>query len=214
MSNTLVELRQNIDEIDQALLELIMRRLRVSREIATAKPDGSPVYRPAREALLMHKLLLELDGNVEREVVARLWRVLLASSVRSQSPSFRIVSLEGLENFTLEFSAGFLDFVFCATGEEMIEMLSKNKADVAFFPYSKLKKIASLLGKKTGIYLNHKIDNVAIICKNMPEETGFDMPIFKDSRFEEPKIIEKASFSEISDSNEYVHIGAWVNLTG
>ena len=212
MSNTLSELRQKIDEIDQALLELIMRRLRVSREIATAKLDGSSVYRPAREALLMHNLLLQLDGNTEQEVVARLWRVLLASSVHSQRPNFRIISHEGLEDFTFEFSAGFLDFVFCSTGEELIQKLSKNQADVAFFPYSELAKIAGFLGKETGIYLNHKMDNVAIICKNMPEETGFDISIFKDSRFEEPRIIEKAGFSEISDIKGHVHIGAWVNL--
>ena len=50
MSNVLVELRQKIDEIDRALLELVTKLLSVSREIAIAKPGGSPVYRPAREA--------------------------------------------------------------------------------------------------------------------------------------------------------------------
>ena len=213
MSNVLVELRQKIDEIDHALLELVTRRLNVSRQIATAKEVGSPVYRPAREALLMHQLLSQLDGTVEHKVVERLWRVLLASSVHSQRSNFKIVSLQGLEDFTSEFSAGFLDFTFCRTGEHIIKQLSENRADVAFFPYSELAEIASSLGEKTGIYLNHKMDNVAIICKNMPEETGFDISLFRDSRFVEPSIIEKLGFRLNSDSSEHVHIGAWVNLS-
>ena len=213
MSNVLVELRQKIDEIDHALLELVTRRLNVSRQIAIAKPGGSPVYRPAREALLMHQLLLKLDGTVEHKVVERLWRVLLASSVHSQRPNFKIISLEGLEDFTSEFSAGFLDFTFCSAGEHIIKQLFENQADVAFFPYSELAEIASSLGEKTGIYLNHKMDNVAIICKNMPEETGFDISLFRDSRFVEPRIIEKPGFSLNSDSCEHFHIGTWVNLS-
>jgi chorismate mutase len=214
MSNVLVELRQKIDEIDHALLELVTRRLNVSREIATAKPNGSPVYRPAREALLMHQLLSQVDGTVEHKVVERLWRVLLASSVHSQKPNFKIISLHGLEDFTSEFSASFLEFTFCPTGEHIIKQLSENWADVAFFPYSQLAEIASSLGEKTGIYVNHKMDNVAIIGKNMPEETGFDISLFRDSRFVEPSIIEKPGFSLNLDSSEHVHIGAWVNLSG
>ena len=213
MSNVLIELRRKIDEIDHALLELVTQRLNVSRQIATAKEVGSAVYRPAREALLMHHLLSQLDGIVEHKVVERLWRVLLASSVYSQRPNFKIVSLQGLEEFTSEFSAGFLDFTFCRTGEHIIKQLSENQADVAFFPYSELTEIASSLGEKTGIYLNHKMDNVAIICKNMPEETGFDISLFRDSRFVEQSIIEKLGFSLNSDSSEHVHIGAWVNLS-
>ena len=212
MSNVLIELRQKIDEIDHALLELVTQRLNVSRQIASAKEVGSSVYRPAREALLMHHLLSQLDGIVEHKVVERLWRVLLASSVYSQRPNFKIVSLQGLEEFTSEFSAGFLDFTFCRTGEHIIKQLSENQADVAFFPYSELTEIASSLGEKTGIYLNHKMDNVAIICKNMPEETGFDISLFRDSSFVEPNIIEKPGFSLNSDSRELFHIGAWVNL--
>ncbi len=213
MSDVLIELRQKIDEIDHALLELVTRRLNVSRQIAIAKEVGSSVYRPAREALLMHHLLSELDGIVEHKVVERLWRVLLASSVYSQRPNFKIVSLQGLEEFTSEFSAGFLDFTFCRTGEHIIKQLSENQADVAFFPYSELTEIASSLGEKTGIYLNHKMDNVAIICKNMPEETGFDISLFRDSRFVKQSLIEKLGFSLNSDSSEHVHIGAWVNLS-
>ncbi|GIS15561.1 MAG: hypothetical protein CM15mP117_09930 [Alphaproteobacteria bacterium] len=81
MSDTLLEIRQKIDKIDQALLDLIRQRLSLSNEIATVKLDGSPVYRPAREALLMHKLLLQIDNDFEKDVVIRLWRLLLASSV-------------------------------------------------------------------------------------------------------------------------------------
>ena len=113
MSNTLVELRQQIDEIDKALLDLVKMRLNLSHEVIAAKTADSPVYRPAREALLMQKLLLQLNGEFEKEVISKLWRLLLAASVHSQRPDFKIVSLSGLEDFTNQFSVGFLKFEIC-----------------------------------------------------------------------------------------------------
>jgi len=213
MSDTLLEIRQKIDKIDQALLDLIRQRLSLSNEIATVKLDGSPVYRPAREALLMHKLLLQIDNDFEKDVVIRLWRLLLASSVHRQKPKFKIISLRGLEKFTQEFSSNFLEHEQCETEKDIIKKLLENDAEIAFFPYSGLSKIGMHLGKKTGIYLNHKIDNVAIICKNMPEETGFDISVFKSSNVLETAIIEKPGFLAENNSKELVYIGAWVNLT-
>ena len=212
MSNRLVELRQKIDEIDEALLNLVRRRLALSREIASVKAEGSPVYRPAREALLMHKLFLQIDDDIEKEVVIRLWRLLLASSVQSQKTTFKIISQQGLEKFTQQFSAHFLSYTFCHTGQELIDQLLKSDADVGFFPYADLTQIASYCGLKTGIYLNHKIHNVAIICKNIPEETGFDISVFKSSNVKEENIFEKPGFHAKTKFDELVYIGSWVNL--
>ena len=212
MANELVKLRKKIDEIDQALLKLVRRRLALSREIAGVKTEGSAVYRPAREALLMYKLLLKIDDNIEKEVIIRLWRSFLASSVYSQKPKFKIISSQGLEKFTQQFSAQFLDYAFCQTGQDIIEQISENNADIGFFPYKELTQIASYFGEGTGIYVNHKIDNVAIICKNMPEETGFDISLFKNSDVEEVKITEKQGFYAETKFDKLVYIGSWVNL--
>lgn len=212
MSNELVELRKNIDKIDQALLKLVRQRLALSHEIAAAKTEGSSVYRPAREALLMHKLLLQIEDNIEKEVIIRLWRSLLASSVYSQKPKFKIISCQGLEEFTQQFSAHFLDYTFCQTGQDMVKQILENNADIGFFPYRELTQIASYFGEATGIYVNQKLDNVAIICKNMPEETGFDVSVFKNSDVQEAKITEKQGFYAETKFDELVYIGSWVNL--
>lgn len=212
MSDELFELRKNIDEIDQALLKLVRQRLALSREIAAVKTDGSAIYRPAREALLMHNLLLQIDDSIEKEVIIRLWRSLLASSVYSQKSKFKIISCQGLEKFTQQFSANFLDYTFCQTGQDIVEKILENNADIGFIPYKELTQILSYFGEATGIYVNHKIDNVAIICKNMPEETGFDVSVFKSSDVEEAKIIEKQGFYAETKIDELVYIGSWVNL--
>jgi len=211
MSNTLVELRQQIDEIDKALLDLVKMRLNLSHEVIAAKTADSPVYRPAREALLMQKLLLQLNGEFEKEVISKLWRLLLAASVHSQRPDFKIVSLSGLEDFTNQFSVGFLKFEICQTEEELITNLSNNKADIAFLPFKHLSKISKFLGEETGLYLNHKLDDVAIICKNTPEETGSDVSVFKDINLPFSNIIEKQGFALNSD-DKHVFIGGWVNI--
>ena len=47
----------------------------------------------------------------------------------------------------------------------------------------------------------------------MPEETGFDISVFKSSNVLETAIIEKPGFLAENNSKELVYIGAWVNLT-
>ena len=94
----------------------------------------------------------------------------------------------------------------------MIKQLLENEADVGFFPYTDLTQIAHYLGEETGIYVNHRIDNVAIICKNIPEETGFDISIFKSSNVDEADISERSGFYAETKFDELVYIGSWVNL--
>ena len=212
MSNTLVGLRQKIDEIDQALLKLVKQRLILSREVAAVKPEGTAVYRPAREALLMHKLLLQTDDDIEKEVVIRLWRLLLASSVQSQKTKFKIICHKELEKFTQKFSFYFLDYTIYQTGQDMVAQLLDQEADVGFFPYADLTQVADHFGEETGIYINHRVDDVAIICKNIPEETGFDISVFKTSNVDKAKIIEKPGFYAKTKFDELVYIGSWVNL--
>ena len=62
-------------------------------------------------------------------------------------------------------------------------------------------------------YWNEIIEQEWAIMKSRLE-TGFDISLFRDSRFVEPNIIEKPGFSLNLDSSEHVHIGAWVNLSG
>ncbi|NCY26619.1 MAG: chorismate mutase, partial [Alphaproteobacteria bacterium] len=51
MTQTLAELRIQIDAVDQSLLQLLNQRAALAHEVGVIKhAEGSPVFRPEREA--------------------------------------------------------------------------------------------------------------------------------------------------------------------
>lgn len=86
VSSALDVLRREIDEIDDAVHDLLMRRATLSEKVRVLK-DGERVFlRPAREAQILRRLLGRHGGPLPAEVVVRMWRELLAASTRQQGP--------------------------------------------------------------------------------------------------------------------------------
>ena len=91
-TGTLEGLREEIDRIDDALHDLLMRRAEVSRAIAKVKQpvtgaNGSPIpaLRPAREAAILRRLLARHKGDLPPRVLVRIWREIIAASLRVQN---------------------------------------------------------------------------------------------------------------------------------
>jgi chorismate mutase len=88
---TLEGLREEVDRIDDALHDLLMRRAEVSRAIARVKqpvsgPNGPiPALRPAREAAILRRLLARHKGDLPARVLVRIWREIIAASLRVQN---------------------------------------------------------------------------------------------------------------------------------
>ncbi len=89
----LEDLRSEIDQIDDALHDLLMRRAELSRAIAKVKQDGgmglAPAFRPAREAAILRRLVSRHGGDMPPRVLARIWREIIAASLRAQT-SFQL----------------------------------------------------------------------------------------------------------------------------
>ncbi|SME91766.1 chorismate mutase [Tistlia consotensis] len=83
---TLDALRREIDEIDDALQELLIRRNEVSRRVGMTKGPGSPAVRPAREAVILRRLVARHRGSLPRAVLVRLWREIFSASLAQQIP--------------------------------------------------------------------------------------------------------------------------------
>ncbi|MFN3448121.1 MAG: chorismate mutase [Roseococcus sp.] len=83
---TLEALRGQIDRLDDALHDLLMRRAEVVERLArsAAKPAGTTL-RPGREAAILRRLLARHAGPLPRAVVVRLWREIFASSIAQQA---------------------------------------------------------------------------------------------------------------------------------
>ena len=80
------ELRQDVDRIDSAIIDLLAQRRRVSLAMAGAKHDaGRPFYDHERERALSEARLKAADElDVDASLVGRLWREIIDDSLRLQ----------------------------------------------------------------------------------------------------------------------------------
>ena len=81
----LSKLRHEIDPIDEALHDLLMRRTEIVEKIGAAKTGGIYVH-PAREAQVLRRLLSHHSGRFPKMVLVRLWREIFSALVGLQGP--------------------------------------------------------------------------------------------------------------------------------
>jgi chorismate mutase len=81
----LADLRAEIDALDDAMHDLLMRRAAVVARLAGSRAKGgAPALRPGREAQVLRRLLARHDGPLPAAAVVRLWRDLFAASTALQ----------------------------------------------------------------------------------------------------------------------------------
>ena len=79
----LAALRRQIDEIDAAMHDLLMRRAAIAGEVARAK-GGGPAWRPAREAQVLRRLMERHRGAFPPRTVVHIWREIVSAMTRLQ----------------------------------------------------------------------------------------------------------------------------------
>ncbi|WP_026868463.1 chorismate mutase [Inquilinus limosus] len=83
---TLDSLRRRIDEIDDAIHDLIMQRAALVHDIAAAKNGDPLAMRPGREAAILRRLAARHAGGFPLPELTRIWRELIAGCTRMQAP--------------------------------------------------------------------------------------------------------------------------------
>ena len=85
---SLSDLRQQIDDLDAQLLELISRRASLAQTVAEIKKqDGDEVYyRPEREAQVLRRVMEKNTGPLADEEVARLFREVMSACLALEKP--------------------------------------------------------------------------------------------------------------------------------
>lgn len=99
---TLDEVRREIDSIDDAMHDLLMRRANLAAEVAAAKArdaqaqgaGGFIPFRPKREVELLRRLAGRNQGALALGVVSRIWREIVAFMSQIQGP-FRAIMWAG-----------------------------------------------------------------------------------------------------------------------
>lgn len=81
----LKDLRRDIDAVDRDLLKLLGRRAALVQKVGRAKQGGAlPVHHPGREAQVLGRLLKRHRGAYPPAAILRIWREIIAASVRLQ----------------------------------------------------------------------------------------------------------------------------------
>jgi chorismate mutase len=95
----LAALRGELDQLDDALHDLLMQRARVVEQVArSGKPSA---YRPGREASIIRRLLRRHTGALPPQTLVRVWRELLAGTTAMQGPfSVAVFEPDGGAAFT------------------------------------------------------------------------------------------------------------------
>src|SRR5690349_17316000 len=83
---SLDDLRRRIDEIDDGLHDLLIKRAEIVEAVAARKQlDSAPALRPGREAKILRCLLGRHSGHFPTAALVRMWRELFAASLGLQT---------------------------------------------------------------------------------------------------------------------------------
>lgn len=133
MAKTLPELRTLIDAVDLELLTLLNRRAALANEVGDIKRvEGSAVFRPEREAQVIHSLQLANNGALKNDSVAVIWREIMSACRALEAPQ-RVAFLGPAGTFTeeaaLRFFGSSIHRVPCANFDEVFHAAASGAAE-------------------------------------------------------------------------------------
>jgi len=98
---TLDDLRSEIDVIDTAIHDLLIKRTEVVEGVREFKKDEAVKIRPAREAEILYRLVARHRGVFPKRELARIWREIIVATLGFEGP----------------FSAAYFDSDDCGYGD-------------------------------------------------------------------------------------------------
>jgi chorismate mutase/prephenate dehydratase len=131
-------LRVQIDALDRELLALLNRRARLALDVGELKKrEGSPIFRPEREAQVIDGLKAVNPGPLPNECVAPIWREIMAASRVLESPT-RVAFLGPAGTFSELAALGYFGSsivrVPCGSIDEVFRATSAGAADFGVVP--------------------------------------------------------------------------------
>ena len=216
-------LRDEIDEIDRNLHELIMRRTQVVEGVRAAKDGSKAMIRPSREAEIIYRLMAEHKGGFPKRELARIWRELIVATLSFEGP-FSVAVFEG-ENDTGYWDLArdqygtFTSLVRHSSARAVVEAVRKQNATLGVLPFPhrhedeswwrflvseapETPKVIARLPFITDSNIRNRDLEALVICPIKQEETGRDQTFLAVEAEEEigHAIIERA-LSDVGITN-------------
>ncbi len=138
MTRTIADLRVAIDAVDQHLLQLLNQRATLANEVGNIKrQEGSQVFRPEREAQVIHNLQQANAGPLKDVNVANIWREIMSACRALEAPQ-RVAYLGPSGTFSEQAAEAFfgvsIDHVPCASFDEVFEATAAGRAAFGVVP--------------------------------------------------------------------------------
>ena len=136
--HSLADLRVRIDALDAQLLELLNQRAALANSVGEIKrAEGSPVFRPEREAQVIHGLQGRNQGPLKSASVASIWREVMSACRALEAPQ-RVAYLGPAGTFSeqaaLRFFGSSIEHVPCVNFDEVFHAASSGAADFGVVP--------------------------------------------------------------------------------
>lgn len=131
-SESLSDLRVQIDSLDQRLLSLLNERAHVAELVGEVKKrEGTPFFRPDRVAQVIDKMQKTNGGPLKDLHVAAIWREIMSACLALESPQrVAVLGPEGTfcEQAAIEYFGGAADLVYCASFDEVFHATAAGSA--------------------------------------------------------------------------------------
>jgi chorismate mutase/prephenate dehydratase len=138
MTRTLPDLRNAIDTVDRELLALLNQRASLANEVGELKrSEGSPVFRPEREAQVINGLQAANPGPLKAANVATIWREVMSACRALEAPQ-RVAYLGPAGTFSeqaaVQFFGSSIEHVPCVSFDEVFHAAASGTADFGVVP--------------------------------------------------------------------------------
>ena len=137
---TIQDLRIQIDALDDQMHDLLMQRAGLVEQIGRLKAQQSDsmfsfALRPKREIEIMRRLWNRHKGNLEKDVMIRIWREIISACVNLQSPITVAVFMpeRGMGNLEIarDYFGAYTPMLSCRSVSLVLKELTQGEANVA-----------------------------------------------------------------------------------
>jgi chorismate mutase / prephenate dehydratase len=138
MPHTLVELRKQIDQLDQALLALLNQRAGLAHAVGEIKrEEGSAVFRPERESQVIAGLQAGNPGPLKNSSLGSIWREIMSACRALEAPQ-RVAYLGPAGTFSeqaaLQFFGSSIERILCSSIDEVFRATAAGSAEFGVVP--------------------------------------------------------------------------------
>jgi len=136
---SLGDLRGKLDQIDDALHDLLIKRAEVVERVAEAKGrEGLAIIHPGREVEILRRLAGRHRSRLPFGVVARMWREMLSGTVFMQGPFsvavFAAGDVQGVWDASRDQFGSHSDMTAYGTTREVLQQVFDGQATVGVLP--------------------------------------------------------------------------------